>query len=41
MARTCHYCGEGPTSEKGTPAYYDELDGYAHVDCAHANGVSD
>lgn len=41
MSRSCDFCGEGQTPEKGTPAYYDEIDGFAHVDCAHERGISD
>lgn len=41
MSRTCQFCGEGDTREKGTPAYYDAIDGYAHVDCAHQRDISD
>ncbi len=41
MGRTCKFCGEGQTREKGTPAYYEEIDDYAHVDCAHKHGISD
>jgi hypothetical protein len=41
MSRTWQFCGDEQIREKGTPAYHDEIDGHAHVDCAHANGIGD
>lgn len=41
MSRTCEFCGAGQTHAKGTPAYYEEIDGYAHVECAREHDVGD
>lgn len=41
MGRTCQFCGDGQTREKGQPAYYDDIDGFAHVECAREKGIGD
>lgn len=39
MSEACEFCGEGDTDDRGEPMYYEELDIYAHMDCAIEEGV--